>query len=413
MKLGLSTKIIIVIEIVVVVVAVSCGAVALYLQRNTLEALTSVQLQSVSVLKEYNIKRYINLAVAELEFYSERKETRDTFVNFLQHGTKVTYQETHATLNEMLAENTFFLNVFLMDGSGVVVASTDTGEEGKIRSGESFFLNAKKGTAVQSFYYDITTGKPELIIAGPITDERGALLGILATKIKLEDVSSILREKSGLGATGETFLVNAFNLVVTDLLKEPGAALKKTLYEPQINDCLQGNSSFTPVTDYHGDAVFEYWHWLPEIKSCLVTKIDSTEALAPMQRITLSVLGIIGIISLLVGIVAYFLGQTLVYPLRALRDLAVRIKEGDFKVKADTSSHDEIGEIALAFNEMAEHLSKYTGDLEAEVEKRTEEIHKQVTEYEKLNRFMVGREVRMAELKKENEALRSVPPKAP
>jgi|SRR3989338_7735446 len=51
-------------------------------------------------------------------------------------------------------------------------------------------------------------------------------------------------------------------------------------------------------------------------------------------------------------------------------------------------------------------LNEYTNELEIKVTERTAELEDRIKELEKLNKTMVGRELRMVELKKENEALR-------
>lgn len=137
-----------------------------------------------------------------------------------------------------------------------------------------------------------------------------------------------------------------------------------------------------------------------------MTKEDQAEALAPMLNITVSLLSIIGIASLLVGIAGYIIGRSFVRPLGKLRDFALRIKEGNFKVEPEAVSDDEIGEIISSFNEMVEQLSKYTEDLQSAVEAKTLEINKKAEEYQDLNKLLFGREVKMTELKKENEELR-------
>jgi predicted nucleic acid-binding Zn-ribbon protein len=51
-------------------------------------------------------------------------------------------------------------------------------------------------------------------------------------------------------------------------------------------------------------------------------------------------------------------------------------------------------------------LAKYTKDLELKVMERTKDLNRKVKELEGINRDMVGRELKMVELKKEIEDLK-------
>lgn len=86
-----------------------------------------------------------------------------------------------------------------------------------------------------------------------------------------------------------------------------------------------------------------------------------------------------------------------------LRDGARKIGAGDLKITLDASSGDEIGELAGAFNSMAENLRKSTisiKELDVAVAKKTKELALKNEEHERFNRLSVGRELKMIELKK-------------
>lgn len=56
--------------------------------------------------------------------------------------------------------------------------------------------------------------------------------------------------------------------------------------------------------------------------------------------------------------ITYFFSRGLTTPLRQMRDAAETMADGDYtvRVKADDTSNDEVGQLALSFNEMAEEL---------------------------------------------------------
>ncbi len=55
---------------------------------------------------------------------------------------------------------------------------------------------------------------------------------------------------------------------------------------------------------------------------------------------------------------------------------------------------------------MATQLKQYYSNLEIQVREKTEQVQKQMEETGRMNKLMVGRELKMVELKKENEILR-------
>ena len=89
-------------------------------------------------------------------------------------------------------------------------------------------------------------------------------------------------------------------------------------------------------------------------------------------------------------IIAYSITQ----PIKDLFKIVKTIAEGDLSKRAEVKSMDEIGRLASSFNEMADNLQESYKTVEDKVEQRTKQL-------EELNKKMVGRELKMIELKKE------------
>ncbi len=92
-----------------------------------------------------------------------------------------------------------------------------------------------------------------------------------------------------------------------------------------------------------------------------------------------------------------------------VKNAASEISKGNLKEKIIVRSKDEIGELATAFNTMVGNLWIAREALETknkELENATKQTEEKLAEIETLNKFMVNRELKMIELKKEIEDLK-------
>jgi len=115
-------------------------------------------------------------------------------------------------------------------------------------------------------------------------------------------------------------------------------------------------------------------------------------------------------------ILNFWINRPLNSLLKTMQDI---IQTRDLTRKAAIKSSDEIGILAVTFNRMIDELGKsrqeieqYSGELEQKVKGRTEELNQKLTELERVNKLMVGRELKMTELKKEIAKLRPLALKA-
>ena len=99
---------------------------------------------------------------------------------------------------------------------------------------------------------------------------------------------------------------------------------------------------------------------------------DAAEAKILVMRVILGVAVIATILVVMLSI--YLVNNILVNPLRGLLNLTDQIGQGNLAVRTDLTGEDEIGRLGLAFNLMAEDLSKLYQNLEARVEEKTAEL---------------------------------------
>lgn len=113
----------------------------------------------------------------------------------------------------------------------------------------------------------------------------------------------------------------------------------------------------------------------------LVIGISEERIESQLKQITYR-LGILGILLFLtLTVIIYFLSDKIVKPLRALSRKIGKFAQGDYTVRSDIKTGDEIGDLSENFNSLADKINEqiisieqYSKNLEKMVEERTEEL---------------------------------------
>lgn len=99
----------------------------------------------------------------------------------------------------------------------------------------------------------------------------------------------------------------------------------------------------------------------------------------------------------------YRLTGRIVEPIKKLRIATETIEKGDFSVRVNYKSNDEFNGLVQVFNKMAEGLEASGTEISKREKALTvskKELEEKVAELEKFTKIAVGRELKMAELKK-------------
>jgi HAMP domain-containing protein len=346
------------------------------------------QLESVTILKKNQYNDLIGRSVENIESLAKNRIISGNLEKIFTDGQTPDGKnpdlksEIEKQLTDGIITRSELFEIFIITSDRRIFLSTDPTQTGKFKSGEPYFNIGKKGTYVQSFYYDTAIQRPAITVSTPIKNSRGATQAVLAGRIKLEKISELMTERSGLGSSGETYLVNSNNLIVTDIKGEKTASLNRAIYTEGVKSCLKKTNGYAYYANYQKIPVIGYHAWIPERQVCLIAEISQQEAMAPAREFGKIVLYTgIGIV-LAIGVLGTFLSKLLIKPLVMLRDAAENIKNGNFDIRIDVLSHDEVGQLAESFNHMTQNLQKSYTILEEKVRERTRELEatKKLTE---------------------------------
>ena len=137
-----------------------------------------------------------------------------------------------------------------------------------------------------------------------------------------------------------------------------------------------------------------------------LTEISRTKVITAQEWSGLVVLFFIFLLFVFALGAIYFINKTVIKPLVLLHEGTEVIAEGNLDYQVNGTGHDEVGQLARSFNEMAAKLKVSYSGLEQKVKERTKALEEKTTDLERMNKLMVGRELKMIELKKEIEKLK-------
>lgn len=231
---------------------------------------------------------------------------------------------------------------------------------------------------------------PVAWMAAPVVSA-GHTIGVLALQFPITGLNSLMTfngkwQANGLGATGETYLAGADNLMRSDsrLFVEnkqayqrdvtaagtPAAIAERavrlggtTLVQPvggaATRAAERGQSGVLIATDYLGQETLQSYAPVtvgPDVTWTIVAKIDTAEAFAP-ERVFTRTMGVaVTAIVILDCLAAMALAQLFVRPIRRLEAGALKVSRGDYDDVIPARTRDEFGDLTKTFNDMSRLL---------------------------------------------------------
>jgi len=360
---------------VLVVILVVFSSVSFYMiGKNIIKKRVFAQLESVSTLKENSINQFIDENKNDIESIAQDKYFKE---NVVEHIIKYAFHGVHDENLHDLSRDYLIQKIkyhgsnvqelFIVDMHGSVHISTDKSQEGKIKTSEEYFKKGFSQTYLQNFFYDYSLQSPSMVISTPIVYE-GVTKAVLVQRLNLSKINKIMTENSGLGETGETYLVNNINLMLTNSRFFENTAFKKSIYSKGVNECLQKKTYENIELDYRDIPVLGNYRWLSELDVCLVSEIETNEMYHDIYNLRNVVIFIDIIIMVIVLLSADIIIKRITKPLITLKSSAETIAKGKLNKKIEVQfGKDEIFDLANSFEKMRKSLMLRDSQLEKAV----------------------------------------------
>ncbi|MEM9482442.1 MAG: ATP-binding protein [Cyanobacteria bacterium P01_F01_bin.116] len=331
-------------------------------------------------LPEVQAQTQILLATPEAEAAEAVTDSEKPSDTAIKQAAK---KQLAAYLQDIIAFKPDLAEVSIVADSGTVLFSTNNQFQETdqiLDDGVTYFADASDKIS-PVFYRSDTTGATAITFATPVLDSAKNRIGVLLATLDLQDVDSLIQERTGLGKTGTTYLVGQLEEQNIFIASEQSEESEGEIDSFAIDTAIAGESGAGLYQNYAGEPVIGVYRWLDDQSLALLAEINQREAFAPARSLVGNILligfGATGL--LLSGI--YLLSRRITKPITEITKAAIQLQSGDLDQALTITSQDEIGVLAQAFNHMTQQLQQSfiiletnNQELELRVQERTAEL---------------------------------------
>ena len=306
------------------------------------------------------------------EFEKIREETRRSFLTQVQ------------AFQELVGFSIGFEDVKIIGSNGKILFTL-----GRVTS--TNFLNDplfKKGLKGSFVDFEPTPTGKKMIVVSPIFSQdskRGdEPIGVIISRMRTAALDSILIDRSGLGETGEVYIVNDGSLMLSESRFIDDVIFKQKVDTIPVHKCFrEGEDYIGFYEDYRETTIYGSSYCAADLGFVLLAEIDEAEIVEPILVLQDRIFQTGLLITTGMAIIAFAISKTLSKPLIKLKNAANKVANGNFDVRTNIKTSDEIGELSFAFDSMAQKLQDSLIEIKEkeDVIKKQEDILLQFSDY--------------------------------
>lgn len=311
------------------------------------------------------------------------------------------YDRTHGVVHPSIRsflDHFHYYDIFLVDSrSGDIVysvfkeldygTSLNSGPWSDSNFGRAFREANRLGDPNQVVLVDFEQYTPSYeapasFIATPIFDgdER---LGVAIFQMPLDEITRVMSARTGLGETGDVFLVGSDGLMRSDSMRDPeNHSVVNSFRHPErggadtesVRRAIEKNQGTMVTTNYLGAEVFSAYQPVEfdGLRWAIVAEIEKEEALAPLVEVrseTAALARSLLLVSLLlaagfavgVAMISLVFSRWISKPIGQIMEGTQRLASGDFATEMSSEASDEFGNLINALDATREGMRSGLG----------------------------------------------------
>lgn len=306
-QLSLTTKIAYYFLSLALITVTVVGGVAYFRAKNALKQAAFDRLNVAATLKEQEISRWFEDQQRDFLQTTQMPDVQANVALLLNSNDADERQQAYQVLSQYFIEvnqiKPSLREIFILNSSSKIIFSTNKKREGEyeILANITYVEQVETGTAFAPiFYVSPITRKPAITLAKPLETRTGMIL----VDLDLDRIDRIVREKTGLGASGESYLVGSLISKNTFVAGKSSQASADGVDSAGIDAAMSGMSGYGLYRSYNNAPVLGVYRWLNEQDIALLVEISQQEAFDPARKLASAIVLVvlISVFGLLLGV---------------------------------------------------------------------------------------------------------------
>ncbi|WP_175404431.1 methyl-accepting chemotaxis protein [Endozoicomonas atrinae] len=375
-RLDFKKKLLVVITLCSLIPSLVISVFSLGVKVEALENDAFQHLEAVRTIKAHQIQKQIQKNKQEIETLADQLEVHIT-LNGLEKTINY-FEENGLRVFSRYIKRNGYDEIYLFDAKGFCFFTVEHGSEYQTNLLTGSDRDSGLGDVVRgalksgSFHmvdfapYAPSGGKPAAFIAIPVMSEGQAVM-VLALKLSVHTIDEVMTERTGMGETGETYLVGSDKLMRSDSFKDPVYHSVDASFEhpvrgkvdtAAVHDVFEGQTGSKIIHDFNGTEVLSAYEPVQvsdNVTWAILAEIDVSEAFLPLHEAQRTMFVIVCVSALLIILIALLLARVIAKPIKTMSDTMVAVQQtGKLSMRLPVVSKDETGQAAMAFNKMLE-----------------------------------------------------------
>jgi diguanylate cyclase (GGDEF)-like protein len=326
------------------------------------------ELQSMSFQASRELDLWIEERLRDLRVFSSSNEVWENLAQLppgagAGSGNSAAREKMHNYLNSVRDRSPGYEELMVVDSRGQVVASSARQSAG-VTMPENWEEEVKRDAPVLGPpYWDKNLSRAAMLVAVPVRQAGGRLLGAIVARLNLNLVDADLRRLTP-GDSSHVYVIGPDGGVITSSQGSTAQLMRERLPPETVKRLVA-----------HEGKALEYENTLPQpvvgalqtasqLGWSVVAEVPLAEAYRQLNHVRNVSIMIVTALLVGVGLLAYLLGLIIVRPLDRLTQGAEAVAKGDLGVDLPVMGGGEVGLLTRVFNEMVTRLREGREQLE-------------------------------------------------